>query len=68
MPQTKKKNSTKTAKKTTVSSRTHKKASSRTACKAKGVSPTEKWHVYIVTALSMVATILLCTDIAMMVA
>lgn len=64
MPQTKKK-STKTARKP-VTKTTHKKAASRTS-KTKGISPTEKWHVYIVTSLSIIAGILLCADAAIMI-
>ena len=67
MPQTKKKKSTKTAKKTTTASRTHKKACCRTNCKkSKELSNTERMHIYVVTALSITAAILLCTDAAMM--
>ena len=55
---TKKKKSTKTAKKT-IKRTTSRKAANKT------VSPKEKWHVYIVTALSFIAAILLATDVAM---
>ena len=67
MPQTKKKKSTKTAKKATTATKTHKKVASRTNCKkAQELTNTERMHVYIVTSLSIVAAILLCTDAAMM--
>ncbi|MBR3252967.1 hypothetical protein IKF84_02750 [Candidatus Saccharibacteria bacterium] len=67
MPQTKKKKSTKTAKRTTTATKTHKKSCCRTNCKkGKDLSNTERMHIYIVTALSITAAILLCTDAAMM--
>ena len=65
MPQAKKKQTTKTAKKTTARA-AKSEAAKRTAkstCSAKG-NNTEKWHVYIMTALSMIAAILLCADAA----
>lgn len=62
MPQAKKKQVAKTRKKT-VSRAASSKNSRRTAKSAKA-SPQEKWHVYIMTALSMVAAILLCADAA----
>lgn len=62
MPQAKKKKSTKTAKKPVVKT-SRRKAVSRTKCK--GVEPREKWHVYIVTSLSIIAGILLVADAAM---
>ena len=64
MPTTKKKKVTKTASKK-VATKTTKKASTRTACKkgSKAISNTERWHVYIVTALSFIAAILLCMDV-----
>ena len=70
MPQTKKKKSTKTAKRVTTASKTHKKACCRTNCKKcnKELSNTERMHIYVVTALSITAAILLCTDAAMMMA
>ena len=65
MPQAKKKQSTKTAKKT-VSRAAKSKATKRTAksSRASKGSSTEKWHIYIMTALSMVTAILLCADAA----
>ena len=67
MPQTKKKKSTKTAKKVTTAARTHKRIASCTNCKRKeDLSNTEPMHVYVVTALSITAAILLCTDAAML--
>ncbi|MDO4526833.1 MAG: hypothetical protein Q4B87_01950 [Candidatus Saccharibacteria bacterium] len=65
MAQTKRKTSTRTAKKTTSASRTHKRVASRTCCKKgsyKSVSGRERMHLFIVTALSIIAGILLCTD------
>lgn len=66
---TKKKKITKTAAKRTVAAKTHRKAASRTCCKkcSKGISNTERTHVYIVTALSFAAVILLCADAAIMI-
>lgn len=54
---TKKKKSTKTANKKTTT-RTHKKA-------CKQISNAERMHVYIVTALGIIAAILLSMDVAM---
>ena len=65
MAQAKKKSSTKTTKKTTGGAR--KKSCTRTA-KCKGISNKERMHIYIVTAMSMIAAILLCADVAMMIA
>lgn len=64
MAQTKKKQSTKTAKKSSVKAGARKKFSTRTA-KAKSISSKERMHVYIVTVMSMIVGILLCADIAM---
>ena len=65
MPQAKKKQTTKTAKKTTARAAKSKaaKRTAKSASSAKG-NNTEKWHVYIMTALSMIAAILLCADAA----
>ena len=65
MPQTKKKKSTKTAKKVTTATKTRKK----TCCKkcSKELSNTERMHIYVVTALSITVAILLCADAAMMI-
>ena len=67
MPQTKKKKATRTAKKPVSKAKTHKKSASRTACK-KGSTITnrERIHLYIVTALGIIAGILLCADAAIM--
>ena len=67
MAQAKKKTATKTAKKTTAKSGVRKKAATRTA-KTKSISNIERMHVYIVTVMSMIAVILLCADVAMMLA
>lgn len=67
MATAKKKTATKTAKKTTAKkTQCRKKSCCRTA-KYKSVSSKERMHIYIVTALSMVAGILLCADAAMMI-
>lgn len=65
MAQAKKKKSTKTAKKTTAR-KTGSRANTRST-KCKGISNKERMHIYIVTAMSMIAAILLCADVAMMV-
>lgn len=65
MPTAKKKKTTKTTKKT-VTAKTHKKTACRTCSKAKGITPKERMHVYIVTALSITTGILLCADAAML--
>lgn len=66
MAQAKKKQSTKTAKKTTAKGNTtHKKACNKT-CKKQQISQSDKIHVYIVTAMSMIAAVLLCANVAMM--
>ena len=67
MAQAKKKTATKTAKKTTARSGARKKSCTRTT-KCKGISNKERAHVYIVTVMSMIAAILLCADVAMMIA
>ena len=64
MAQAKKKTSTKTAKKT-VAQGARKKASTRTAAQ-KGISKEERMHIFLITAMSMIAGILLCADVAMM--
>ena len=63
MAQAKKKTSTKTAKKTTA-----RKTGSKANTKYKRVSSKERMHIYVVTAMSMLAGILLCADIAMLMA
>lgn len=63
MPQAKKKTSTKTAAKKQC--RKAKKCTKTSCAKAK-TSQAEKYHVYLITALSMITAILLCADIAFM--
>ena len=68
MAQAKKKQSTKTAKKQTRSTKsgqcqTKAKQARRTSC-----SNNERNHIYIVTAMGMIAAILLCANVAMMMA
>ncbi len=63
MAQTKKKTATKTAKKTTCN-KCRKKACTRTN---KGISNKERMHIYIITAMGMIAGILLCANAAMMI-
>ena len=66
MAQAKKKKSTKTNKKSTAR-RTGSRVNTRTN-KCKGISNKERMHIYIVTAMSMIATLLLCADVAMVMA
>lgn len=61
---TKKKKATRTTKKTAVKT-TSRKAASRTKCK--DITPREKWHVYIVTSLSIVAAVIFAIDTAIMI-
>ena len=70
MAQAKKKQSTKTAKKPTCSNRATKtcqgrgsKATKKTACNAQ-----DRNHVYIVTAMGMIAALLLCANAVMLMA
>lgn len=66
MPQAKKKTATKTAAK--KQARPAKKAMTKKTCKkAKQISQAEKYHVYIVTALSMITAILICANVACMI-
>lgn len=66
MAQAKRKTATKTAKKTTAKkTQCRKKTCCRTA-KKQGITNQERMHVYIVTAMAMIAGILLCADAAMM--
>ena len=67
MAQAKKKTSTKTAKKSRASQGAHRKSCSKTM-KSKGISNQERMHLFIVLAMSMIACILLCADIAMVMA
>lgn len=67
MAQAKKKQSTKTAKKPCAKKNcARKKACTRTS-KKQQFNDAERMHVYIVTAMSMIAAILLCANVAMMV-
>ena len=65
MAQAKKKQSTKTTKKSPARAQSCRKSCSKTA-KCKGISNQERMHVYLVTAMGMIAAILLCADAAMM--
>ena len=67
MAQAKRKTATKTAKKTTArKTQCRKQACTRTA-KCKGVTQQEKMHIYIVTAMAIIAGVLLCANAAMMI-
>lgn len=66
MAQAKRKTATKTAKKTTArSNQARRQAVSRTK-KQQGITNAERMHVYFVTAMAIIAGILLCADAAMM--
>ena len=67
MAQAKKKTATKTAKKTTAKTGGQRKAATRTA-KCKGITNKERVHVYVITAMSMLAGILLFANAVMMIA
>ena len=68
MAQARKKTATKTTKRLVAKSRSRKPAATRTAnCKCKGITGQEKIHVYFVTAMAMIAGILLCANAAMMI-
>lgn len=63
MPQAKKKTNTKTAAKKQGCGT---KKCNKTSCAKAKTNQTEKYHVYLITALSMITAILLCADIAFM--
>lgn len=67
MAQAKKKTATKTAKKTTAKTGGQRKAATR-ATKCKDITNKERVHVYIITAMSMLAGILLFANAVMMIA
>ena len=66
MPTTKKKKSTKTAKKP-AAKRTYKKSATKTCCKSKNLTSKERAHICFVAALAIATGILLCADAAMMI-
>ena len=66
MAQAKKRTTTKTAKKSSASRGAHRKASTKTE-KYKQISGEERMHLFLVVAMSMIAGILLCADVAMMI-
>lgn len=67
MATAKRKTATRTAKKTTAKKTAcRKKACCRTV-KRKDITNQERMHIYIVTAMAIIAGILLCTDAAMMI-
>ncbi|MBR3177661.1 hypothetical protein IKF27_02560 [Candidatus Saccharibacteria bacterium] len=68
MAQAKKKTATKTAKKQTArQTQARRQVAKRTACKRQQQQNSqEKFHVYVVTALSLIAGILLCANAAVM--
>lgn len=66
MAQAKKKTATKT-KKATTQRKTGSRANTRTCKKQKCVTGQERMHVYIVTAMAIIAGVLLCANAAMMI-
>ena len=68
MAQAKKKQSTKTAKKTTAKKTTSKGCTHSKSARCTKCSNRDRNHIYFITALSMIAAILLCANAAMMMA
>ena len=66
MAQAKRKTATKT-KKQQAQRQTGSRANTRTRKKQQGITSQERMHIYIVTAMAMVAGILLCANAAMMI-
>ena len=66
MAQAKKKQATKTAKKPCAKKNCARKKACTRTCK-KQIDQKEKYHIYIVTAMSMIAGILLCANAAMLI-
>ena len=64
MAQAKRKTSTKTAKKSRASQGARRKACTKTM-KSQGISNRERMHLFIILAMSIIAGILFCTDVAM---
>lgn len=62
MAQAKKKTATRTKKSGSQQRRTGSRANTRTCKKQKGISNQERMHIYIVTAMAMIAGILLCAN------
>lgn len=66
MAQAKKKTATKTAKKTAARAPQARRQATKKTCCQRQQNNQEKFHVYVVTALTLVAGILLCANAAMM--
>jgi hypothetical protein len=64
MAQAKRKTTTRTAKKTTA--RAAKSRTAKKACAKKCITNADRMHIYIVTAMSMIAVILLGAEVAML--
>ena len=64
MAQAKRKTLTKTAKKSRASQGARRKACTKTM-KSQGISNRERMHLFIILAMSIIAGILLCADVAM---
>jgi hypothetical protein len=65
MAQAKRKTATRT-KKTTRQNQARRQATTRTHKRQQGITNQERFHVYLVTAMGMIAAILLCANVAMM--
>ena len=68
MAQAKKKQSTKTAKKTTAKKATGKGCTHAKSARCTKCSNRDRNHIYIITALGMITAILLCANVALMMA
>ena len=68
MATAKRKTATKTAKKTPARKTTTRKKSCSRTTKCKDITNVDRMHVYLVTAMAIIAGVLLCTDAAMMIA
>ena len=66
MAQAKRKTTTKT-KKAGTQRKTGSRANTRTQKKQQGITDQERMHIYIVTAMAIIAGVLLCANTAMMI-
>ncbi len=66
MAQAKRKTATRTQK-TMRQNQARRQTAARTHKKQQGITNQERFHVYLVTAMGMIAGILLCADVAMMI-
>ena len=65
MATAKRKTATKTAKKTTAKRTTTRKKSCSRTTKCREITNRERMHIYLVTAMAIIAGVLLCTDAVM---